>query len=133
MKISGFTINILSGGITTLLCINKKLIVFRHDNSLPRNASNFVNLAWNGRCDMFFSDFSNLIHFYPTFDIPTHENSWHTKIFIPINIAWLSNCITIVQSLKSLKVFVYCVENKHAHIINFTAHNIASKKLFCKL
>ena len=86
MKISGFTINILSGGIATLLCINKKLIVFRHDNSLPRNASNFVNLAWNGRCDMFFSDFSNPIHFYPTFDIQTYENSWQTEIYIPINL-----------------------------------------------
>ena len=115
MKISGFTINILSGGITTLLCINKKLIVFRHDNSLPRNASNFVNLAWNGRCDMFFSDFSNLIHFYPTFDIPTHENSWQTKIYIQIIfllyrhicsliIKWyyLSTILKVTQSIRLL-------------------------------
>ena len=109
MKISGFTINILSGGITTLLCINKKLIVFRHDNSLPRNASNFVNLAWNGRCDMFFSDFSNLIHFYPEFDIPTHKNSWQTKIYIPINqysltikLYYISTILKVTQSIRLL-------------------------------
>ena len=107
MKISGFTINILSGGITTLLCINKKLIVFRHDNSLPRNASNFVNLAWNGRCDMFFSDFSNLIHFYPTFDIPTHENSWQTKIYIPIysltiKLYYISTILKVTQTIRLL-------------------------------
>ena len=107
MKISGFTINILSGGITTLLCINKKLIVFRHDNSLPRNASNFVNLAWNGRCDMFFSDFSNLIHFYPTFDIPTHENSWQTKICIPIysltiKLYYISTILKFTQTIRLL-------------------------------
>ena len=107
MKISGFTINILSGGITTLLCINKKLIVFRHDNSLPRNASNFVNLAWNGRCDMFFSDFSNLIHFYPEFDIPTHKNSRYNhllshanKCSLIIKLYYLNTILKVTQSIR---------------------------------